>query len=335
MAMIAIDFLDPQRLWLLLAIPVLIAVYGLAQRSRRRRTVEFTNLDLLERVAPRRPGWRRHVIAAVQLLGLVAGIIALARPYETREVATEVSGRVAIVFDVSLSMMATDVAPSRLEAAQRAAIEFVETVDPNVALALVAFSGQVNVLSPPTTNHDAIRAGIDSLALGQGTAIGDALSAAVDVVVGATSVEGTSPRRVGEDEIPGVIILLSDGTTTVGTPTSQGAAAAVEAGIPVSTIAFGTAAGIVFLPETGETVPVPVDTVELAAVAEATGGEAYRASNAQALADAYSAIEERLVTTLGDTIEVPEEQTWAWVLAALALLAGGWVLGLWWIRSAV
>lgn len=327
------DFLAPERLWLLALVPVLAAGYLAAQRLRRRRTIEFTNLDLLDRIAPRRPGWRRHLIAAIQLGGIATGIVALARPYETREITTEVSGRVAIVFDVSLSMMASDVSPSRLEAAQRAAIEFVDDVDPNVALALIAFSGQVNVLSPPTTNHESIRAGIDSLTLGEGTAIGDALTAAVDVLVGATSVEGTAPRRVGEEELPGVIILLSDGTTTVGTPTAQGAAVAAEAGIPVSTIAFGTPEGFVFLPQTGEIVPVPVDTVELGGVAEATGGEAYRAGDAAALADAYAAIEERLVATLGDTIEVPEEQTWGWALAALVLLGGGWWAGTWWVRT--
>lgn len=329
------DFLAPERLWLLVLVPGLTVGYLVAQRLRRRRTIEFTNLELLDRIVPHRPGWRRHLIAAVHLAGIATGIVALARPYETREIATEVSGRVAIVFDVSLSMMASDVSPSRLEAAQRAAIEFVEDVDPNVALALIAFSGQVNVLSPPTTNHDSIRAGIESLTLGEGTAIGDALTAAVDVLVGATSVEGTAPRRIGEDELPGVIILLSDGTTTVGTPTTQGAAAAAEAGIPVSTIAFGTSEGFVFLPQTGEIVPVPVDTVELGGVAEATGGEAYRAGDAAALADAYASIEERLVATLGDTIDVPEEQTWGWALAALVLLGGGWLAGTWWVRSGV
>jgi len=334
--MIPDQWLASERLWLLTALPVLVALYAWGQRGRRRRVVQFTNVALLDAIAPSRPGWRRHVVAALSLVGLAAGIVALARPYDDRLVQAEVSGRVAIVLDVSLSMMATDVAPSRLAAAQQAAVDFVEQVDPTVQLSLIAFSGQVRVLTPPTTDHDLVRRGIEGLQLGEGTAIGDALRAAVDVVIGATSAEGDAPDAPGAprgDDVPGVIVLLSDGTTTMGAPTLEGAQVAADAGIPVSTIAFGTPDGIVMLPETGELVPVPVDTVELAGVAELTNGGAYVAPTLDSLVAAYDAIRERLAATLGDPVIAPDETTWRWVLAALVLWTAAWLASTWWLRS--
>ena len=331
--MIPDQWLAGERLWLLAVLPLLVALYAWGQRGRRRRVGHFTTVALLDAIAPSRPGWRRHVVAALSLAGLAAGIVALARPYDDRLVQAQVSGRVAIVLDVSLSMMATDVAPSRLEAAQQAAIDFVEQVDPTVQLSLIAFSGEVRVLTPPTTDHDLVRRGIEGLELGEGTAIGDALRAAVDVVVGATSAEGDAPDSPQGDDVPGVIVLLSDGTTTVGTPTLEGAGAAAEAGIPVSTIAFGTPGGIVMLPETGELVPVPVDTIELGGVAQLTDGEAYVAPTLDSLVAAYDAIRDRLAESLGDPVAVPDETTWQWVLAALLLWAAAWMASTWWLRS--
>jgi Ca-activated chloride channel family protein len=325
-------WLAGERLWLLAALPLLVVLYGLGQRQRRQRVVHFTNIALLQAVAPGRPGWRRHVVAAVFLCGVASGVVASARPYQVQVVQAELSGRVAIVLDVSLSMMATDVAPSRLAAAQQAAVDFVDQVDPGVQLSLISFSGQVRVLTPPTTDHEAVRRGIRGLVLGEGTAIGDALRAAVDVLVGATSAEGNQPRRP-DDEVPGVIVLLSDGTTTVGSPTMDGAQVAADAGIPVSTIAFGTPGGIVMLPQTGELVPVPVDTVELATVAALTGGDAYVAPTLDSLIAAYDTIRDRLAATLGDPVEIPDEQSWQWVLAALVLLTTGWMASIWWVRS--
>ena len=331
--MIPDQWLAGERLWLLALLPVLVAIYVWAQHRRHQRVVQFTNLALLDAVAPKRPGWRRHVVAAVALAGVAAGVVASARPYEVQVVQTELSGRVAIVLDVSLSMMATDVAPSRLEAAQQAALDFVDQVDATVALSLISFSGQVRVLTPPTTDHETVRRGIRGLRLGEGTAIGDALRAAVDVLLGATSAEGNRPGRPGRDGVPGVIVLLSDGTTTVGSPTLEGAQVAADAGIPVSTIAFGTPQGIVMLPQTGQLVPVPVDTQELAAVAAITGGDAFVAPTLDSLIAAYDTIRDRLASNLGDPVEVPDEQSWQWVLAALALWTIAWLASMWWVRS--
>ena len=128
--MIAVEFLNPERLWWLLAVAGLAVAYVVVQRWRRRATVRFTQVDLLDRVAPSRPGWRRHVVAVLQLLGLAAGVVAIARPITTTTERTESEGRILVLFDVSLSMMATDVDPDRLEAAKEAARDFVDQVAP-------------------------------------------------------------------------------------------------------------------------------------------------------------------------------------------------------------
>ena len=138
--MIAVDFLAPERLWWLLAVVALAAGYVGAQFWRRQATVRFTQVDLLDKVAPSRPGWRRHVVAGVQLLGLAAGVIAIARPITTTTERTQAEGRILLMFDVSLSMEATDVQPSRLDAAKEAARKFVDQVAPDVEVGLISFS---------------------------------------------------------------------------------------------------------------------------------------------------------------------------------------------------
>jgi Ca-activated chloride channel family protein len=134
---------------------------------------------------------------------------------------------------------------------------------------------------------------------------------------------------------PGAMVLLSDGETTVGRPTAEGADVAAEAGIPVFTIAFGTETGAITDPESGQQVPVPVRPADLADVAERTGGAAYEAATGEALADAYDQIADSLGETLGEEIETITEHTWRWALAAFALLATAWALSLWWLRGMV
>lgn len=321
------DFLAPGRLWWLLAVAALAVGYVAVQFRRRRDVVRFTNVELLDQVAPTRPGWRRHAVAALQLLGLAVGVVAIAQPVERELERSEAAGRVVILFDVSLSMMATDVPPDRLQAAKRAAVEFVGQVDDDVQLALVSFSGRARLMIPPTLDHPAVQRAITGLELGEGTAIGDALLVGVDTLL--AGADDTSERP------PGAIVLLSDGETTMGVPTAEGAQAAADAGIPVYTIAFGTPDGVVALPPDGELVPVPVNEAELKNVADLTGGSAFVAPTAQALADAYADIRETLGVTLGEPVEVVTELTWRWAAAALALLAGAWALGQLWLRSIV
>lgn len=294
-------------LWLLLAVLAVLAAYVWVQvRGRAKAAVRFTNLELLASVAPKRPGWQRHVGPALLLLALTGMVVALARP--THEV--RVARRRAVVvmaIDVSVSMMATDVAPSRLAAAKEAATEFAESLPEEVQLGLVSFAGSASVLVTPTRDHESVVRAVETLDLQEATAIGDAVLTAL------RAIEATMAGESGE-EAPATIVLMSDGTTTVGTPNLTAATDAVEAEVPVTTIAFGTDEGIVEYQ--GNTVPVPVNRPELAELAEVTGGNAFTAETADELSDAYRDIS----TTVGYTRERQEATT--------AVLAGAFLLAL-------
>lgn len=323
------DFLAPGRLWLLAIVVALAVLYGAVLRWRKAATVRFTQVDLLDKVAPKRPRWRRHVVAGLQLLGLAFAVVAVARPVERSTENTTTEGRILVLFDVSLSMMADDVAPRRFEAAQEAARDFVDLVDPGVEVGLIGFSGSVSVDVDPTLDRATMLRGIDNLELAESTAIGDALSAGTRLLVNAADPNDDSGLP------PGVIVLLSDGETTVGSLTSDGAAEAADAGIPVYTIAFGTEDGSIQDPETGEIVPVPVRPADLELVAETTGGQAFEARTGDELASAYDQIAESLGETIGDPVEIITELTWRWALAAFLCLGLAWALSLWWLRGMV
>jgi Ca-activated chloride channel family protein len=337
--MIAVEFLNPERLWWLLAVAGLGIAYVVVQRWRRRATVRFTQVELLDRVAPSRPGWRRHVVALLQLAGLAAGVVAIARPITTTTERTESEGRILVLFDVSLSMMATDVEPDRFEAAKEAARDFVDQVAPDIEVGLISFSGVVTVEVPPTLDRESLDQGIDDLELAESTAIGDALATGADLL---TRLAGEGEEDEGEtsgdeedDVAPGAMVLLSDGETTVGRPTDVGAQEAADAGVPVFTIAFGTPDGEITEPVSGEVVPVPVRPEPLAETAELTGGTAYEAATADELSDAYERIRNSLGETLGEEIEIVTELTWRWAAIALLILSISWALAMWWLRGLV
>jgi Ca-activated chloride channel family protein len=333
------DYLNPGRLWLLLAIPLLAIAYVVVLRWRRAAQVRFTQVELLDEIAPRRPGWRRHLVAFLQLAGLAIGIVAIARPVDRTTERERSEGRILVLFDVSLSMMATDVEPDRFIAAQQAARNFVDAVDADVEVGLISFSGVVNVEVSPTLDRAEMERGIDDLELAESTAIGDALAAATRLLErGADDPQDSSDDDSGDEADsppPGVIVLLSDGETTVGRETAAGADEAVEAGVPVFTIAFGTEDGTITDPVTGEVVPVPVRPAELADVAERTGGAAFEAATERELADAYDQIRDSLGETLGEATETITELTWRWALASVAVLTAAWLLALWWLRGMV
>ncbi|MBG7604738.1 MAG: VWA domain-containing protein [Actinobacteria bacterium] len=323
------DFLNPGRLWLLVVVLALAILYVVVLRWRRAATVRFTQLSLLDKVAPSRPHWRRHVVAGIQLLGLTAAVIAIARPVEHSTELTTSEGRILVLFDVSLSMDADDVDPNRFEAARDAARDFVDAVDPGVEVGLISFSGEVNADVNPTLDRGAMERGIDQLELAESTAIGDALAAGTRLLV------NSADQDADPDIAPGVIVLLSDGETTVGRLTSDGAQEAADAGVPVFTIAFGTDSGSITDPISGEVVPVPVRPADLELVADTTGGVAFEAKTGGELADAYDEIADSLGETLGEEIQIVTELTWRWALAAFLLLSVAWALSLWWLRGMV
>ena len=323
------DFLAPGRLWLLLLVAALAIAYLAVLRWRRTVTVRFTQVDLLDKVAPQRPSWRRHVVAALMLLGLGLAVVATARPVDRSTENATSDGRILVLFDVSLSMMADDVDPDRFVAAQVAARDFVDEVDDGVEVGLVSFSGIVTVEVDPTLDRVSMQRGIDNLELAESTAIGEALAS------GTRLLTNSADPDADPDQAPGVMVLLTDGETTVGRPTADGAEAAAEAGIPVYTIAFGTTGGSITDPATGDIVPVPVRPQELSLVADATGGEAFEARTGDELATAYDQIAESLGETIGEPIEIVNELTWQWALAAFFVLGAAWALSLWWLRGMV
>jgi Ca-activated chloride channel homolog len=331
------DFLAPGRLWLLLVPALLLGVHLGTTFWRRRVAVRFTRIELLDQVAPARPAWRRHVVAAIQLLGLVLAVIAVARPVDRELERIRTEGRILLLIDVSLSMMAEDVPPDRLTAAQVAARDFVAEVDEGVEIGVLSFSGVVSVEAQPTLDRERVIRAIDGLELAESTAIGEALAAGTALLVDRADVDaadGEAPDP--DDDRPiGVLVLLSDGETTVGRPTEEGAAVAAEAGVPAYTISFGTLSGTIADPETGELIPVPVRPAPLAEVAETTGGTAFVAQSGSELAEAYDEIRASLGETLGEEIEVITELTWRWALASLLTLSVAWLLGAWWLRGMI
>ena len=317
------DFLAPARLWLLLVVAGLIVAYLLAQRRRTANTVRFTQIEMLDQIAPRRPGWRRHAVAGVQLAALTIGVFGAAQPVERSVTRPKAGGKIILVFDVSLSMGADDVAPDRLDAAKKAGADFVDAVDADVEVGLISFSGTVSADVEPTTDRQRLTAAVDALQLGEGTAIGDAIAAGVRIL----------QRGQPAGDSPGTLVVLSDGETTRGRPTADGAQVAADANVPVYTIAFGTDHGTITNPDTGEIDPVPVKLDELQSAADTTAGKAYVAPSADELAKAYEDIRANLQQTIGEAVTTIHELTWRYVLAAVVLMMLAWGLGLWWLRG--
>jgi Ca-activated chloride channel family protein len=275
------NWLSPERLWLLAAVAALAIGYVIAQRRRRRYAVRFTNLRLLDQVAPKRPGWRRHVPASLFLAMLALLIVGFARPQAQVQVPRE-RATVLVAVDVSRSMLADDVAPDRLTAAKTAAREFVADLPEQFNVGLVGFAGSASVFVPPVSDRQAVGVGIDRLAEGtagrSGTAIGDAI---------ATSLESirSLDARADDDVPPARVVVLSDGANTSGQDPGDAARLATDVGVPIDAISFGTPAGII---EDGQ--PVPVDGQTLQAVAQATGGNYFAAGSTDELRAAYADI---------------------------------------------
>jgi Ca-activated chloride channel family protein len=285
------SFAWPAALLSLALIPVAIGGYVLVQRRRVRYAMRFTNLDLLANVVDRSPGWRRHLPPLFALAALAALLVALARPQTTIAVPRE-EASVVLAIDVSGSMMATDVQPTRLAAAKAAASTFVEGLPERFGVGLVTFSTGATSLAEPTEDRGEILDLVDGLDAHTGTAIGDAIAAALDLAPDDDGEGGEAPTD--EDGKPLFsILLLSDGASTQGISTDDAIGLAQEAGIAVHTIALGTDEGTVTIPnELGEpqTVSVAPDRETLQEIAEETGGRYFDAPTQEQLDAVYEAI---------------------------------------------
>lgn len=288
---LALTLMKPERLWLLALVAALAGVYLWTARQRRHKAVRFSNFELLRSVAPAGAGWRRHVPAAGVGLAMAGLVLGLAGPARAVRIPKE-AATVMLTMDMSASMQATDVSPSRYRAALAAARWFVEDLPDQVRVGLISFDRAIHVIATPTTDHDSVIAGIESLRLGPGTAAGDALLSAVDAIEAAGEAVSGSSGTASGGEAGAAIVLLSDGVTTIGTPVMTAAQEAADRGIPVSTIAFGTESGSVLVD--GETVPVPSDPDTMEAVAELTSGRFFEADSADDLASVYEDIGTRV-----------------------------------------
>lgn len=276
-----LQFLAPSRLWLLLLIPALVGLYLLlVQRKRNRnKQVGRTMFDL---VIPRDRTWLRHLAVGLSILSLLTLTLAFAKPKDEVSVPRE-RATIVVTIDVSLSMEATDVKPTRLEAAKAAAKDFVTSLPPKFNVALVSFAGTATTVVPPTLDRGAVTAAIANLSPDRSTAIGEGIFTSL-AALAQVPPDPDNPDAV----VPARVVLLSDGKTQVGRTSDEAAEAAREQRVPVYTIAYGTAEGYIEIG--GRQEPVPVDKAELAKVAKISGGEAYTASSAGELKQVYKDI---------------------------------------------
>jgi Ca-activated chloride channel homolog len=305
----------------LLAVLLVIGIYVVQQFARRRRVLRFANMDVLERVAPSHPGRWRHLPTILLATSLVLLTTAMAGPTSNVRIPLN-RAVVVLVIDVSESMASTDVAPNRLAAAQEAGKQFADQLTPAINLGLVEFAANASLLVAPTTNRDAVKAGIDSLKPMPKTATGEGLFTALQAIATVGSVMGG-----GEGPPPARIVLESDGAENVPLDPNapQGAFTAARAakdqGVQISTISFGTPYGTVEYE--GANIPVPVDDQTLRKICEITDGQAFHADSLDSLKDVYTTLQHQIgyETVKGDASA-------AWMLLGAVVMAGAVLAGL-------
>jgi len=305
------SFASPLALLCLFAVPLAVLAHVAAQRRRRRYPVRFTALSTLAAVAGAEPQWRRHLPLALFALALAALALSLARPERTIQVAVQ-RASVVLVTDVSRSMSATDVRPTRLEAARQAALSFLDKVPDELRVGLVTYSDVAQTLQTPTTDHDAVTSALDTLQPISGTATGAGLRTALDDL----KVRRSSARRP-----PAALVLLSDGSATDGAAADIVAAEARRLRVPIYTVALGTPEGTITL--RGQTLNVPPDPEALQRIASESGGQAFRAEDS----DQLDAVYDKLGSQIGTEPE-KQEITALFAGGALLLLAGAMMTSL-------
>ena len=325
------SFIWPEALWLLILVPILTALYVWVLRRRKRAVVRYANLALVKAAMGHSAGWRRHVPPALMLIAIAVLIVAVARP---QAVVTLASSRATVILamDVSGSMQATDVLPSRIEASQAAAKKFIEDQPSNVNIGIVAFASIALLVQWPTTDHDALRAAIDNFELRRGTAVGSGLLTSLRTIFPDTNfyygiaggtgdplTPGLSGRTLGAVDsrtqlgggqldpnrpqhvpvAPGsyenaVIILLTDGATTAGPDLIAAGQIAADWGVRVFTVGFGTPGGSV-VDFAGRSMRAQLDEPTLQAIAQKTDGQYFAAKSADDLTRVYNSLATKLV----------------------------------------
>ncbi|RRD47848.1 VWA domain-containing protein [Tessaracoccus sp. OH4464_COT-324] len=305
---LVLDFQYPDRLWALLALPLVALLYlMLSGRTPPRPR------NRLSRVLPQQAAWKRHLAVLMSLSSLAMLVVAWAIPSgygrQPRERAT-----VVLTIDVSWSMEAEDVEPNRFAAAKDSASAFIRSLPRGFNVALVAFAGTAQLVVPPTTDHNAVERAVNSLELAPSTAIGEGIHTSLNALA------LVPPDPAHPDEVaPAVIVLLSDGATNLGRDSINAATHSAELGVPIYTIAYGTEDGVVIDKE-GRTQRVPVDHYELREVAKKSGGKKFAAESASELKETYEAISQS-VGYEDVLVEITDQYAgYALVFAVLAAL---------------
>ena len=313
-------FEHPWFLLFLFVILGLIGLYIVVQLARQQRILRFANMELLESVAPKRPTRWRHLPAILLVASLLLLTVAMAGPTHDVRIPRN-RAVVMLVIDVSQSMRATDVSPSRLAAAQDAAKQFAGQLTPGINLGLIAYAGTATVLVSPTTNREATKNAIDKLQLADRTATGEGIFTALQAIATVGAVIGG-----GDEPPPARIVLMSDGKETVPSNPDNpkgaytAARTAKDQGVPISTVSFGTPYGFVEINEQRQ--PVPVDDEMLKKIAELSGGDAYTASSLEQLKEVFTNLQEQIgYETIKGDASVGWLRLGAVVLALAALAA--------------
>jgi Ca-activated chloride channel family protein len=347
-----VTFLWIGLLVLALIVPALIAVYLWSQRRRRPAAARYSSLSLIRAAMPGTSRLRRHLPFTLFAAGIAALVIALGRPVIVLSVPAN-QATIILAMDVSGSMCSTDIDPTRLEAAEEAAVSFVEGQAAGSEIGLVAFSGLAAVIQPPTSDQRALIDAIRSLTTGRRTAIGSGILASIDAIAEvdprvAKAVlpgrPGTPPEPVLEGAyVPDIVVLLTDGANNAGTPPVEAAQQAVDRGVRVYTIGFGSPQGGELNPDCrqqfigrepagaggfgfggggGGGFRRGIDEDTLKAVAELTGGEYYPAESASELEEVFRGLPTQTITR-AEPVEVSAGFVGVGaVLAAFALLLG-------------
>jgi Ca-activated chloride channel family protein len=306
-----VSFASPAFLIALAVVPLTLGLQLLARRRSQRYAVRFPGVATLAPLLPSVPDWRRRLPLALFLAALAALALALARPHATVAVPKE-QASIVLVTDVSRSMLADDVEPSRMEASRSAAQRFLEEVPDAARVGVVAFSTEPHTVEPPTDDHAEVAELIDSLSADGGTATGDALATALALLD-----DGDREQRP-----PAAIILLSDGETTTGREPVPVARIARRMGIPIHTFALGTRGAVIETPD-GTLLPVPPDPETMRRIAKVSGGRSFAVEDADSLASAYSDLGSRVATEKED-----REITATFAAGGALLLVAAAALGL-------
>jgi Ca-activated chloride channel family protein len=293
-----VSFDHPLYLAALVVLPLAAVLYWLAERRRASSVAAFGNPALWPNVVDRAPGRARHVPAALLLAALALLVLALAKPNAALSVPRE-EATLVVALDVSRSMLAKDVPPTRVSAAKAAAAEFAEQVPDKFALGLVAFATRATVALPATTDRDAFLEAVSAVRTGEGTSVGEGLLRALQLAgrLPLVAPDGPAPPPPA-DPPPAAILLISDGAQTQqGITPEEAATQARRLDVPIFTVALGTADGVVERTLPGgftERIRVPPDPRALKTIADASGGQFFSAPDQESLAAVYDSLKSRL-----------------------------------------